>query len=299
MGCFHPLKAYRLGGQIKFGDPGVSKVAEPLTLPCGQCMGCRLERSRQWATRIMFEAQLHQANSFITLTYSPENLPYPPSLRYPDYQLFMKRLRKTLGHKVRFFACGEYGDNTFRPHYHACIFGTDFPDRVLYSRSPAGYDLYRSRILEQCWGLGHVAVADLTFESAAYVARYCLKKMTGDQAEAHYEWIDPDTGECVQLVPEFAKMSLKPGIGGKWFELYSSDVYSGHDYVVINGHKCRPPRYFDRLLEKTDPDRFAEVKEARTDRAKSLASDNTPERLAVKETVRTAALQQTSPRKTL
>lgn len=211
----------------------------------------------------------------------------------------MKRLRKNLGHKVRFFACGEYGDNTFRPHYHACIFGTDFPDKKLFGKSPAGHDLFRSPLLERSWGLGHVAIADLTFESAAYVARYCLKKMTGEQAEAHYQHIDQVTGECTQLTPEFARMSLKPGIGGKWFEMYSSDVYNGHDYVVINGRKCRPPRYFDRLLEKTDPDRLEQIKAERIARAQKLTADNTPERLAVKETVRAAALQNTSKRNTL
>lgn len=299
MACFHPLSAFRLGGQIHFGTPK-TPLAERLTLPCGQCMGCRLERSRQWATRIMFEAQLHKPdNCFITLTYAPEHVPFPPSLDYTHFQLFMKRLRKALDRKVRFFMCGEYGDQTFRPHYHACIFGTDFPDRYLQSRSPAGYDLYRSPLLERCWTMGHSAVADLTFESAAYVARYCLKKVNGEYADEHYRHIDFGTGEVTQLKPEFARMSLKPGIGGKWFDLYSSDVYAGHDYVVVNGKKVRPPRYFDRLLEKRNPELYADIKEARADRAKRLAPDNTPERLAVKEEVKRAAIKNLSPRNTL
>lgn len=124
-------------------------------------------------------------------------------------------------------------------------------------------------------------------------------KITGEAAEAHYQWIDQDTGECTQLQPEFARMSLKPGIGGKWFDLYSSDVYAGHDYVVINGHKCRPPRYFDRLLEKHDPERHAELKDSRKATAARFEADNTPDRLAVKETVRAAALAQNPSRKTL
>lgn len=298
MACFHPLKAFKLGGQIHFGTRS-TPLAETLSLPCGQCLGCRLERSRQWATRIMFEAQLHEENCFITLTYAQEHLPSPPTLKYQDFQLFMKRLRKALGHKVRFFCAGEYGENTFRPHYHACIFGTDFPDKTLFGRSPSGFDIFRSSLLERAWGLGNCTVQDLEFNSAAYVAKYSLKKITGDQAEAHYQYIDQDTGEVTQLQPEFARMSLKPGIGGKWFDLYSSDVYAGHDYVVVNGNKCRPPRYFDRLLEKTDPDRHAEVKDARKATAAKYEADNTPERLAVKETVRYAALDQNPRRKTL
>ncbi len=295
MACFHPLAAYKLGGQIHFGKR-LSPLAQPLQLPCGQCVGCRLERSRQWATRIMFEAQLHDANCFITLTYAPEHLPNPPSLDYSHYQRFMKRLRKALGHPVRYFACGEYGDKYFRPHFHACLFGTDFPDRVLFGRSPSGHDLFRSSTLESAWPFGHVAIADLSFDSAAYVARYCMKKITGKQADDYYQWLDHGTGEIHQLTPEFARMSLKPGIGGRWFELYSSDVYSGHDYVVVNGRKCRPPRYFDRLLEKADPERYEAIKEAREARGKELAADNTPERLAVKETVKVAALNSLSPR---
>lgn len=298
MACYHPLKAYKLGGQIHFGTR-LTSLSEPLQLPCGQCVGCRLERSRQWATRIMFEAQLHEANSFITLTYAPEHLPNPPSLNYRHYQLFMKKLRQALGHKVRYFCCGEYGDQFFRPHFHACIFGTDFPDRRLFSRSSTGHNLYRSALLESCWLFGHSAVADLSFESAAYVARYCMKKVTGDQSEDHYRWTDPNTGEVSQLQPEFARMSLKPGIGGKWFDLYSDDVYGGHDYVVVNGRQCRPPRYFDRLLEKRNPDLFESVKADRVERAKALEADNTPERLAVKEAVKFAALDQLVPRKTL
>ncbi|ALS03700.1 VP4 [Gokushovirus WZ-2015a] len=298
MACFHPLKAFKLGGRVHFGTR-TTPLAETLSLPCGQCIGCRLERSRQWATRIMFEAQLHEENCFITLTYNDQHLPNPPSLKYEDYQLFMKRLRKTLGHKVRFFACGEYGERTFRPHYHAVIFGHDFPDKVLFSRSDSGHDIFVSPSLQKCWGLGHTTVQDLEFNSAAYVAKYSLKKVTGEAAEAHYQWIDQETGECTQLQPEFARMSLKPGIGGKWFDLYNADVYAGHDYVIVNGHKCRPPRYFDRLLERRNPERFEEIKEERATRAKRLEGDNTPERLAVKEAVKEAQVERSIPRKTL
>jgi len=299
MACFHPLSAYKLGGQVHFGAP-TSSLCQPLKLPCGQCIGCRLERSRQWATRIMFETQLHEENSFITLTYANEHLPNPPTLDYRHFQLFMKRLRKVLGHKVRFYMCGEYGDKYFRPHFHACLFGVDFfTDRVLFDHSPSGHPLYRSPLLERCWPYGHSSIGELTFESAAYVARYVTKKITGDAAEEHYRFVDVDTGEVHDLKPEFCRMSLKPGIGGKWFDLYSTDVYRGHDYVVCNGRKLRPPRYFDRLLERINPERYEEVKLARAENALKYADNNTPERLAVREEIQYAALGQTSPRNDL
>nr|QJB20509.1 MAG: replication initiator protein [Microvirus sp.] len=243
----------------------------------------------------MFEAQTHKETSFITLTYAPEHLPHPPSLDYSHFQLFMKRLRKRMG-PMRFFMCGEYGDQLSRPHFHAIIFGTRFPDRVLWSRSGSGNDLYRSATLEQLWPFGHSSVADVTFESAAYVARYSLKKVTGDLAEQHYRFVDADTGEVTQRTPEFCHMSLKPGIGGRWFELYSSDVYNGHDYVVINGHKCKPPRYFDRLLKRQDPMAFDDVKTAREFKGYSRRDDSTDSRLAARETVQLAALNRLAPR---
>lgn len=244
----------------------------------------------------MFESQLHDANSFITLTYNDDNLPSPPSLDYRHFQLFLKRLRKVYG-AVRFYACGEYGDELARPHFHACIFGTDFPDRVLHARLPSGYDLYRSKKLEALWPYGFSSVADLSFDSAAYVARYCLKKVTGELADEHYKYVDPDTGEVSQLEPEFAHMSLKPGIGGVWFDRFKDDL--SEDYVVINGKKCKPPRYFDKLLRRVDPEKYNDVKEAREYRGYLSRADNTYARLEVKEHVKRAALSKLKTRSAL
>jgi len=242
---------------------------------------------------------MHDASSFITLTYANEHLPDPPSLDYSHYQKFMKRLRKEVG-PIRYYACGEYGDNNFRPHFHACLFGIDFSkDRKFFDTSPSGHPLYRSPTLERIWPWGFSSIADLSFESAAYVARYCLKKITGDESEHHYRHVNHDTGEVTQLTPEFARMSLKPGIGGRWFDLYSSDVYNGHDYVVVNGKQCRPPRYFDRLLERSDPVRYEEVKTDRVKSAEKYLDNNTPERLAIREELKYASLQQTAKRNTL
>lgn len=292
MACYHPLTAWRTDhGEILFHDRG---NGDELTLPCGRCIGCRLERSRQWATRIMFESQLHESSCFITLTYDSEHLPYPPSLDYSHFQLFMKRLRDRIDCKIRFFMCGEYGDEHRRPHYHAVIFGYGFPDRVLHSRSRSGFNIYRSPLLESVWRYGYSSVAELSFESAAYVARYSLKKVTGDLAESHYAFTCPETGEVSQLTPEFGRMSLRPGIGGDWYTRFKDDL--SHDYVVVNGHRCKPPRYFDKLFERVAPLDFAEVKALRAFDASARRKDNTDARLAVRERVQIARLSSFSPR---
>lgn len=287
MPCYSPLSAWRekSSGAIHFRDTG---RGDRIDLPCGRCIGCRLERSRQWAARIMLEAQAHEKTSFVTLTYSPENLPSPPSLDYSHFQLFMKRLRKRLG-PVRFFMCGEYGDTTRRPHYHVCLFGHDFSDdRRFHNVSPQGHNLYVSPTLADLWSFGHCLIGELTFESAAYVARYVLKKVTGQPAEAHYKHVDAD-GTVHPLEPEFCRMSLKPGIGALWFDKYGSDVYP-HDYIVINGVKCKPPRYFDKLLKRSDRDAFVDIQDKREYDAYQRRDDSTDARLKVREEVKRAAI---------
>ncbi|WNK14813.1 MAG: replication initiator protein [Microvirus sp.] len=289
MRCVRPLSAWQTDdGTIVFAERG--HIRRALTLRCGQCVGCRLERSRQWAVRCMHEASLHLLNSFVTLTYDDEHLAADRSLRYRDFQLFMKRLRKVKG-PTRFYMCGEYGSKFDRPHFHACLFGAFFDDRVYFSNSPAGERLYRSRTLEGLWPHGFSSIGDITFESAAYVARYCMKKVTGQLADRHYEYVVPDTGEIVYRVPEFARMSngggksKAGGIGAPWFKKFRADVFPG-DYVVVRGVKCRPPRYYGQLLEMLDSDDWAGIVLQRSNMVTSeMLSDSTPERLAVIEAV--------------
>ena len=223
----------------------------------------------------MHEAQLHDANSFVTLTYAEEHLPPGGSLRKADFQRFMKRLRKRIAGKVRFFHCGEYGEELNRPHYHALLFGYDFPDRTPWAERGA-HRTYRSEELEELWPMGHSEIGDVTFESAAYVARYCVKKITGAKADEHY--VDKSTGLIRE--PEYATMSRRPGIGAGWFEKYKADVYPS-DEVVSRGHGSKPPRYYDQLLGREDPELLEQMKAARN-RARSR-EDETPDRLAVRE----------------
>jgi hypothetical protein len=282
-----------------FNNREAQQPDDPQELPCGRCVGCRLEKSRQWAMRCIHEKSLHEDSCFITLTYNQESLlsrPNPYSLNVEDFQKFMKRLRKKFSKKtIRFFHCGEYGDKYGRPHYHAIIFGLDFEDKQLYQVTSQGHRLYTSKILESLWPYGFCPIGEVTFESTAYVARYIMKKRTGDDADEHYMFVDPDTGETYQRKPEYITMSRRPGIGKDWFEQFADDVYP-KDYITLNGKKMRPPKFYDRCLEQSRPYEFDEVKERRKEAARTSESDNTPERLRVKEQVRQRAIDDKLPR---
>lgn len=232
---------------------------------------------------------MHKQNAFITLTYSDEHLPKRGNLEYTDFQKFMKRLRKEIApSQARFYMCGEYGGEGGRPHFHACLFGHDWDDKKYWKTTGSGEKIYRSARLERLWPFGHSSTANVTFESAAYVARYCVQKITGYNAKYHYARADEE-GEY-ELTPEFNKMSLKPGIGATWLNKYKTDVYP-HDYVIINGKEVKPPKYYDEIYEKTNNEQYEEMKEKRLAAARERREDNTDERLAVKEQVATAQLK--------
>lgn len=282
MTCYSPIRAYRdSSGRLFFhAKPGTNAFK----VPCGQCVGCRLERSRQWAARCMHEASLHAENCFVTLTYRPECCPV--SLAYEDFQLFLKRLRKAIEpRRVRFYMCGEYGETGGRPHYHALLFGWRPSDLVLFKKG-----LYRSRLLEVLWPHGFVAVGNVTFESAAYTARYVMKKITGQAADTHYRHVDEDTGEVVQRVPEFCHMSLKPGIGAGWLGKYLSDVYP-NGTMVVRGHETSPARYYDKIYRRIDRDGYEAMKARRNLKAWDRFHDNVCYRLVVRGKVEAARLK--------
>ncbi|AKI26923.1 replication protein VP4 [Gokushovirinae Fen672_31] len=262
----------------------------PIKVPCGQCVGCRLEKSRQWAMRCMHEKKLHNNNCFITLTYDNDHLPPGGTLVKRDLQLFMKRLRKERGAGVRFYACGEYGDFNARPHYHAILFNCDFFDRRLFSRGAgAKHPVFTSVGLSELWTAGLSVVGDVTFESAAYVARYVMKKITGSKAADHYAVVDGD-GVVTDRLPEFTVMSRRPGIGFEWFRRYGVESYA-HDSVIVNGRPVRPPRYYDTKYELTDAEHLAYWKVVRRRRAMKMRADNTPDRRRVKEVLQIKLLK--------
>ena len=229
---------------------------------------------------------MHDKSCFITLTFNEEELnkrDNPGSVDVRDFQLFMKRLRKK-HKKIRFFHCGEYGEQNNRPHYHALIFGYEFPDRYLWqTRNKQKY--YRSEELEKLWPYGHVVIGEVTFTSCAYVARYIMKKQKGKNAEEHYH--NKETGEIIE--PEYCTMSRKPGIGYEWFKKYKTDVYP-NDYCIINGKKIRPPRYYDNLLDESE---YEELKALRKEKAPEVYAeyDERMDRLFVQEAVKMEQLQ--------
>lgn len=224
MPCYSPLEAWRPDPVtndkrliFRYHPARCSSPSPDLYVPCGQCLGCRLERSRQWAVRCMHEASLYDRNCFITLTYDDDNLPADRSLHYSHFQLFMKRLRKAHGDGIRFYMCGEYGEKKGRPHYHACLFNFNFDDLTLWQER-RGTKLYRSKSLERLWPYGFSTVGGVTFQSAAYVARYIMKKVTGDRAPDHYTFcrslhrgdIQPPRGIYADVEKARARFKMGP-----------------------------------------------------------------------------------------
>lgn len=222
--------------------------ARSFAVPCGACMPCRLSRSRDWSTRLYHESMLHMSSSFVTLTYSDEFLPDDYSVSVREVQLFLKRLRKSSGASLRYFACGEYGGRTFRPHYHLLVFGLGFDDKTIWRRSGSGHYLYRSALLERVWPFGHSEIGSVTPQSAGYVARYITKKVTGSRAADHYSRVHPGTGELCSCRPEFVLMSRRPGIGSGWFDRFGGDAFPS-DFVIVDGSKRPVPRFYSRKLE--------------------------------------------------
>ncbi len=264
-----------------------------IKLPCGQCTGCKLDKAQAWSIRAVHEGQMHEENCFLTLTYSDEHL--PRGLVKRDVQLFLKRLRKEIAPtKIRFLLCGEYGELTERPHYHLCLFGYDFhEDRTQHQENKQGDPLFTSAQLDRVWPKGHCLIGDLTRKSAAYVARYIVKKQHGTLGEYTYRQFNAEPGFKAKdlqgpyfkdILPPFATMSRRPGIGESWFAKYHTDVLP-IDNVVIDGKTMPVPSYYDTLYSRLKGEKALElVKEQRNKKAKKHRDNNTPERLLVRQT---------------
>lgn len=286
------LKDYHPSDDAVIHDPSL------IQLPCGKCIGCRLEYSRQWANRLMLELEYHDSAYFVTLTYNdfcvPKGYYADPetgeamesmTLCKRDVQLFMKRLRKAReDDRIRFYCAGEYGPSTMRPHYHMILFGLHLDDLELKATDARGFRYYSSPLLERCWSrkgsiispytyideatnsfytqLGFVTVANVTWETCAYTARYVTKKLTGDDAEFYADF---------GLTPPFSLMSRRPGIARQWYEDHPG--WSDYDYINIKtgdgGRRVSPPKYFERLLGEDDPELAAQRAEIRAARARA------------------------------
>jgi len=244
-----------------------------IQIPCGQCIGCRINRQQMWAFRCLAEASLHRDNLFATFTYAPENLPPQGELRHRDWQLFAKRVRRRLG-PFRYLMCGEYGEQTQRPHYHALLFGLSVPDLDRHGVR-AGYPVFRSHLLSELWGQGLCEFGTVTPQSARYCAGYVLKDCRTP------ERLNPETGELVPLTPPYGRMSLKPGLGDAWIRRYYPEVFT-HGACYAQDSRFRIPDRFKSILDDIDSDAFADLQERSVEKALN-SPDNTSARLAVRE----------------
>jgi hypothetical protein len=249
----------------------------------------------------MHEADTFPECHFVTLTISDQyrEARGHTSLDKTELQKFFKRLRKQyqgynpiycpfeekIKRPIRYFACGEYGDQSGREHYHACIFNIQLTDLELYKITEAGHRLYTSERLQSVWTcpdtkipMGHVIIGSVTFDSAAYCARYMLKKQKGRNKKENCR----EDGEYLE--PEFVTMSRRPGLGAYWFHEYKTDVYP-NDFIIVKGKKTNVPRTYDEYLKKLDEKEFEEIKQQREIDALEHIDNNTPERLKVREAV--------------
>lgn len=257
MPCYKPLPAWvGAGGTILISPREAYCDLKPMyQIPCGQCIGCRLDKARMWATRIMQESQMHDVSTFLTLTYDDKNL--PPAHGRPGGTIvkwhlrnFWKRLRKyTYPQKFRYYACGEYGDKNERAHYHAILFGYWPKDSTFLKVSKSSHNLYKSDKLDEIWGKGLCVHGMVSFESAEYVASYTVPKILGRMSWTKY----------LHHQPEFSVMSRRPGIGESWYNRYKDETWRD-GMVVARGREMRAPRYYREKLKLEDPDRFRELR---------------------------------------
>lgn len=233
---------------------------------------------------------MHKNNSFLTLTFDDKHFPKTGSVSLRDVQLFIKKLRFSVGHKIRFFACGEYSpEPNFRPHYHLLIFGHQFSDLKQFKKQKS-YIIYTSQKLQKLWPYGFTTTGIINYQSAAYVARYSLKKIGGPMAADHYTRPHQLTGVLTRVEPEFITMSKKPGLGSTWLEHYEADCYPS-DYLIVDGKKHPVPKFYDRILKLTDEKKLDRLKRVRKANANKHRADQTKERLAVREECQEARLK--------
>ncbi len=313
MACTEPRTAWKYGAHEKSGKQKLvfyepQDILDPETqlVPCGKCVSCKLDYSREWATRIEHEMKIARVGMFLTLTISDDKLiregfyrdekdkdGETHSISYPGFsvykrslQLFLKRLRKKIAiqrinsktgrrqniyQSFRYLGCGEYGTKKQRAHYHLCIMGYDLPDKRYWKTSTSGEILYRSETLEKLWPYGYSSIGQVNWNTAAYVARYTLKKTKDGRT---YEHTDKATGEWNQLRPEFLIMSK--GIGKTWWAKYRTDT--DKDYIIVNENKrVKVPRYYDKLREDLNPESLETIKKEREQRAKEKQENDTKE----------------------
>lgn len=257
-----------------FQSPYAVKCVTAFTeIPCGRCVDCKLKYSREWADRCMFEAEYYKPSEtwFVNLTYDDDHIMdvgsdiFSGTLLKSDLSGFMKRLRRhceyhDISKDIRFYACGEYGDRTHRPHYHVILYGVDLlaKDKLKYwMKTKTGFPSWTSPLLEKIWSKGRVVVTLISWDTCAYTARYCMKKVGN---------LTPDHYISNGVEPEFVLMSRRPGIGARYFEDHWKKIYETDEVFISGkdgGRKGKPPKYFDSKYEKINPDGYKAIKDTR------------------------------------
>lgn len=274
MSCTRPISAQR------YYDPEQAKLVirlagddfKPnLELNCGNCTNCKLRKAKEWALRCWHESQMHDNSCYVTFTYSDENLPAREELDHRHFQLFMKRLRRRyMRQRFSYFMCGEYGDKTHRPHYHAVIFGYWPPDAE-YHRTEKGHKYFKSAELDYLWGRGFTDTSYVSYKNAGYVARYTLKKqLPSEELQDRYTWVD-ENGELHVRKFEYTRMSTDPAIGQGWFYKYMDQTLRDDFVRDPDGHECPVPKHYLDVLKREDPDLYVEMAVARLEKAKANA----------------------------
>lgn len=303
MGCYHPILAYRsaktdevrIVGPVKTNDDkdqqalyldlkGWRPGDEKLLLPCGKCVGCQLAHSRDWANRCYLEQKMHTWNWWITLTYDPEHIKTVKAVDKKTGEVvdvatlcrkhvtdFIKRLRMHWKRKygedgIVYFGCGEYGSKSLRPHYHISFFNLNIRDLELWYWED-GKSTYRSDTIDELWGMGRVTINENTWATAAYTARYMLKKSKNWDARRQYEEVD--------MEKEFTCCSLKPAIGKSYYDAHKDEIYATDQIILLKQigkaiHQ-KPPKYFDKLMSREDPERLKECQRKRKELAEKAA----------------------------
>lgn len=289
MTCYYPLDGWRSRSTTEAGkrkivfDKSMGYEDQPVQVPCSKCIGCRIDKSREWAVRCYHEIKMHKSNVFLTLTYRDEDLPEKWSLQKDDLKKFRRRMKhhaKTNDTNYMFFACGEYSPEKKRPHYHMIIFGY-WPDDAKYlKKTQRGDKLYTSEEIDKLWKHGDVYVGEANEKSAGYVARYLVKKQyIGEKREVTrkvYDWLG--------IEEEFLSMTTQPPIGKKYWQKYRSEGRFKHDFIIVEGKKRKPPRMYDKLEEQESIKHYRRMKGKRIREAKEV-NDNTLDRLRVKEEI--------------
>lgn len=301
--CFSPLHGFQIGthesgkpnykivgGDVnwlrcpKEGDTPGLIIYKYIEIPCGKCIDCRLKYSREWADRCMLEANKHKDNYFLTLTYDDYNMPlkslvdnetgeifHHGNLDKQALPKFFKKLRRhyeyNYNHEgIRFYACGEYGSTTDRPHYHAIIFNLPIYDLVEFTKTKTGDTLYLSETLSKIWGNGHIMIGKVTWDTCAYTARYIMKKQKGDTAGK----VLLSNGKYADLQCEFTNMSRSPGIAREYYEENKDNIYKNDEIILPGDKKARvvkPSKYYDRLYDLENPEYMKLLKEKRKESA--------------------------------